>query len=231
MASEEVLDLDDRPVRVDHPEVGDGVDPRRDVVAGDHLLRRDVQGHRPQVDPHHPVDHRDQEDQPGPLLGDQAAEPEETPRWYSRSTRIAKASPITTKSAMTAMTASAALTGCHCPCRRPLDRCPRPRAWVLILDRGSDVSLGSRPREPLTEKRSRVCSKRGRLAVPRAVAGVRQPAGSGVAPGRSRASEHAREPVAARAASPPTRDRDPLAVAEQAPGCASRPRRAPPFGG
>ena len=47
------------------------------VVAGDHLLRRDVERHRPQVDPDHPVDDRDQQDQAGPLLGDQAAEPED----------------------------------------------------------------------------------------------------------------------------------------------------------
>ena len=47
---EEVFDLDDRFLGVDDAEVGDRVDAGRDVVAGDHLLRRDVEGDRPQVD-------------------------------------------------------------------------------------------------------------------------------------------------------------------------------------
>ena len=32
---------------------------------------------RPEVDPDHPVDHRDQQDQARPLLGDQPPEPED----------------------------------------------------------------------------------------------------------------------------------------------------------
>ena len=74
---QEVFDLDDRLGRVDHAEVGDRVDAGRHVVAGDHLLRRDVERHRAQVDLDHPVDERDQQDQPRALLGDQAAEPED----------------------------------------------------------------------------------------------------------------------------------------------------------
>ena len=43
----------------------------------DHLLRRHVQRDRPQVDPDHLVDERDQQDQAGALLGDQPAEAED----------------------------------------------------------------------------------------------------------------------------------------------------------
>jgi hypothetical protein len=74
---QEVFDLDYRPGRVDHPEVGDGVDAGGHVVAGDHLLRRDVERHRAQVDFDHAVDERDQEDQARALLGDQPAESED----------------------------------------------------------------------------------------------------------------------------------------------------------
>ena len=74
---EEVLDLGDRLVRVDDAEVGDGVDAHGDVVLGDDLLRRHVQRDRSQVDADHLVDERDQQDQAGALLGDQAAEPED----------------------------------------------------------------------------------------------------------------------------------------------------------
>ncbi len=74
---EEVFDLDDRLARVDDAEVGDRVDAGGDVVAGDHLLRRDVERDRPQVDLDHPVDERDQQDQARALLGDQAAEAED----------------------------------------------------------------------------------------------------------------------------------------------------------
>src|SRR5581483_9451112 len=60
------------------PEVRDGVHAHRHVVLRDHLLRRDVQRDRAQVDAHHPVDDRDQEDQPRPLrLREQPAEPED----------------------------------------------------------------------------------------------------------------------------------------------------------
>ena len=72
-----VLDLHDRVVRVHDAEVADGGHRGRHVVARDHLLRRDAERHRAQVDPHHPVDDRDQEDQARALLGDQAAEPED----------------------------------------------------------------------------------------------------------------------------------------------------------
>ena len=51
----ERLDRRHRRRRVDDAEVADGGDPRRDVVAGDELLRRDRHRDRPQVDAHHPV--------------------------------------------------------------------------------------------------------------------------------------------------------------------------------
>ena len=76
----EVLDLDDRVLRLDDPEVGDRVHAHRDVVLGDHLLRRDVQRDRPQVDLDHPVDDRDQQEEARALrLRQQPAEPEDDP--------------------------------------------------------------------------------------------------------------------------------------------------------
>ena len=63
---------------VDDPEVRDGVHAHRHVVLRDHLLRRDVQRDRAQVDLDHPVDDRDQQEEARPLrLGEQAAEPED----------------------------------------------------------------------------------------------------------------------------------------------------------
>ena len=74
----EVLDLHDRLLGVDDPEVGDRVHADRDVVLRDHLLRRDVQRHRPQVDADHLVDDRDQQEEARALRRRlQPAEPED----------------------------------------------------------------------------------------------------------------------------------------------------------
>jgi hypothetical protein len=66
-------------VRVDDPEVGDCVDARRNVVLGDHFLRRDVERDRPQIDLDDPVDDRDQERDARPLRVEQTPEPEDDP--------------------------------------------------------------------------------------------------------------------------------------------------------
>src|SRR5687767_15435567 len=58
-------------------EVGDGIDPDGDVVAGNHLLGRDVHRHRPQVDLPHLLDEGNQQDQARAARPDQAAEPED----------------------------------------------------------------------------------------------------------------------------------------------------------
>src|SRR4051794_10104575 len=63
----EVLDLHDRVLRLDDPEVRDRVHAHRDVVLRDHVLRRDVQGDRPQVDLDHPIDDRDEQEEAGAL--------------------------------------------------------------------------------------------------------------------------------------------------------------------
>src|SRR5262245_3944306 len=64
---EEVRDLDDRLLRIDHAKVDHGVDLDRDVVAGDHVLRRDVEHHRAQLDAHHLLDDGPDHDQARPL--------------------------------------------------------------------------------------------------------------------------------------------------------------------
>ena len=72
------LDFDDRPARIHDPEVDDGVDLHRHVVAGDDVLRRHVHDDRAQADAHHAVDRREHEDDAGPLrLRQQLAEPED----------------------------------------------------------------------------------------------------------------------------------------------------------
>src|SRR5581483_4662610 len=63
----EVLNLGDRALRVNDSVVGDGGHANRDVVSGDHLLRRDGQSDRPQADPDHAVDRRHEHDQAGAL--------------------------------------------------------------------------------------------------------------------------------------------------------------------
>ena len=72
-----VGDLGHGVLGVQHAEVQDGAHPDRDVVAGDDFLGRDLQGDDAQVDLHHPVDERDDEEQARPLGADQAAEPED----------------------------------------------------------------------------------------------------------------------------------------------------------
>jgi hypothetical protein len=74
----EVLDLDDRGLRLDDPEVGDRIHADRHVVLRDHFLWRDVERDRSQVDPDHSVDDWDQDEEAGALgFGEQPAEPED----------------------------------------------------------------------------------------------------------------------------------------------------------
>ena len=72
-----VLNRDDRTYGVDHVEVGHRVHPQRDVVLCDHVLGRDIGGDRLQVDLHHAVDERDDEEQAGTLRADDATEAED----------------------------------------------------------------------------------------------------------------------------------------------------------
>src|SRR5258705_266557 len=74
---EEVLHLDDGLLRVDHAEVDHRGDLEADVVAGDHVLGRDVPRHRAQVHLHHPVDARDDPVEARALHLGEAAEPED----------------------------------------------------------------------------------------------------------------------------------------------------------
>jgi len=63
----ELLDLDHRLLRIDHPIVDDGVDLDRDVVLGDHILRRHVEHAGAQVHAHHLLDEGYDDDEAGPL--------------------------------------------------------------------------------------------------------------------------------------------------------------------
>ncbi|MDT4840305.1 hypothetical protein FQZ97_741240 [compost metagenome] len=76
---EEVLHLDDGALRVQYTEIDHRVDLHRDVVAGDHVLRRYVQHHGAQVHPHHLLDGRDDQHQPRSLDPPEAPELEHHP--------------------------------------------------------------------------------------------------------------------------------------------------------
>src|SRR5262245_20332302 len=72
-----VLDLDDGFPGVHDPEIHDCVHFYRDVVPGDDVLGGDVVDDGPEGHPHHPVDDRDQEEEPRPVvLGPEAPQPE-----------------------------------------------------------------------------------------------------------------------------------------------------------
>ena len=64
-AVEIVADLGHRARRIDHAKVQHGADLDRDVVARDDVLRRDVEGHRAQIDAHRALEDRDDEDNAG----------------------------------------------------------------------------------------------------------------------------------------------------------------------
>src|SRR5438309_5232515 len=59
-----VLHRDHRPLRVHDAEVDDRTDLERDIIARDHVLRRDVEGHRLEAHPDHLVDERHEQDEP-----------------------------------------------------------------------------------------------------------------------------------------------------------------------
>src|SRR5215212_3000291 len=61
----EILDLDDALVGIHHPEVDDGGNAGRHVVARYDVLRGHVHRDRPQVHLDHPVHERDEEEEPG----------------------------------------------------------------------------------------------------------------------------------------------------------------------
>ena len=76
---QEVLDLDNRLLWIEYAEVQHGVDLDRDVIAGDHVLRRDVEHHGAQVDANHLLNHRNQQNQARALDLPKASELEHHP--------------------------------------------------------------------------------------------------------------------------------------------------------
>src|SRR4051812_27284171 len=63
----EMLDLDDRLLRIDDAEVDHRTDPDRDVVTRDHVLRRDIEHAGAQGDADHLLDHRNDNHEAGAL--------------------------------------------------------------------------------------------------------------------------------------------------------------------
>ncbi len=63
-----IADLDDRALGIDDAEIEDGADLDRDVVAGNHVLRRHFVDHDAQVDAHHLLHERISRNRPGPLV-------------------------------------------------------------------------------------------------------------------------------------------------------------------
>src|SRR5579864_9030718 len=72
-----IPDLDDGALGIDDAEVDDGRDLDRDVVAGNHVLRRHLIDDDAQIDAHHLLDERHQEEKAGPLGSGIAAERED----------------------------------------------------------------------------------------------------------------------------------------------------------
>ena len=175
-----VLDLDDRRLRVDDPEVGDGVDAHRHVVLRDHLLRRDLQGDRAQVDPDHPVDDRDQDEEAGALgLGQEPAEPEDDSplvlaRDLQRADRKRTTTRRTTPAAIRTMVTRRSYSGSG---RMPIAALDRMHAQRQALEAVDDHSL-ARPQRfgGPARARARRARRRGRPRG-RRPAGRRSPAG------------------------------------------------------
>src|SRR4029077_19943815 len=72
-----VPDLDDGALGIDDAEIDDGRDLDRDVVAGNHVLRRHLIDDDAQIDAHHLLDERHQEEKAGSLGSGIAAERED----------------------------------------------------------------------------------------------------------------------------------------------------------
>ena len=75
----EVADLDHRALGIHHAEINDGVHLHRDVVAGDHVLGRHLVHHDAQIDAHHLLNERHQQEEPRALGAGVAAEREDDP--------------------------------------------------------------------------------------------------------------------------------------------------------
>ena len=73
----EVLDPDDRPLRIDDAEIEDGVHLDRNIVARNHVLGRHAVHHDAQIDLHHLLREGNEEDQAGTFHGAEAAERED----------------------------------------------------------------------------------------------------------------------------------------------------------
>jgi len=73
---EKVLHLDDRLHGLDDAEIDDGVDLDGNVVPRDDVLRGDIHGDRPHVHADHAVHDGNEDDEAGPLDGNDPAQPE-----------------------------------------------------------------------------------------------------------------------------------------------------------
>jgi hypothetical protein len=73
----EMLDLDDRLLGIDDAIVDHRIDPHRDVVARDHVLRRDIEHAGAQVDADHLLDDRNDDHEAGALHLPQPAQQED----------------------------------------------------------------------------------------------------------------------------------------------------------
>src|SRR6266850_2953688 len=71
-----IADLDDRALGIDDAEVKNGIDLDRNIVARNHVLRRHDLHHHPEIDLHHLLHDRDQDDQSRALHAGEAAERE-----------------------------------------------------------------------------------------------------------------------------------------------------------
>ena len=69
-----ILDFAHRQIGIEHAEIKHGVDLHRNVIAGDHVLRRDIHGHRAQIHLDHLFDARNDVNHPRTARTDHATE-------------------------------------------------------------------------------------------------------------------------------------------------------------
>ena len=147
------LDLHDGAVGVDDAEVDDGVDAGGHVVAGDHVLRRDVQRDRAQRHAHHAVDRGGEQHEARALHGDHPAEPEDDrPLVLAQHPHRRRGERERSPPAARPARSGRLRSRCHLPFLRRADG-QRQSVDVLDHDRAARATSGGSPSRPQVRAR------------------------------------------------------------------------------
>src|SRR5829696_658033 len=150
-----VLDLDDALVRVHHPEVDHRGYAGGDVVAGDEVLGRDIQGDCPQAHLDHLVRYRDQDEEAWALGSPlHPTEPEDDPRSYSLTilTALVRMNKITATTATSTMAANPIPIDCNKPKIAFIRTLLSPQSLVWRTERRLGHSTGTTSTTPPSPK-------------------------------------------------------------------------------